>query len=324
MESSSETKIKSTTQSNTETSIKPKQSINKNIITGIIIAIPILAIISIILYLVLRKKTEPQPSKQCSKENPTGTCPTGKTCVQGECKDEIPAECGVAGKTCPSGKRCVGTKCVDIIQCTTSAQCKAGEEECDTQQHICVPLQCSSTRHCLPGYDCINNKCELGKQCSQANPIGICFDEHGNIDTRLTCAGGQCMPKKFGEYIPSGLSMVYNQYIQSSRNGFKATVTNDGRLEVTQNDIHKYYLPNDIPLPVSNYWRFEILNDGTMRMYNTLTGNINIIAPAPKETSKDGFYLINFGDCRLIMYKGTEPATRVGDAVTILGRQNCP
>lgn len=138
----------------------------------------------------------------CSSSAPSGACPPGLTCRDGDCID--PAACSSSNQTgtCPAGLSCLGGAC---SQTSTSnmpigGPC-ASETQCATADAVCYPeVSGGQATGWIGGYcmlfDCASAGCPAGSSCVTLQDGSVCFDEcQFPSDCR---AGFACVPGSAG------------------------------------------------------------------------------------------------------------------------------
>lgn len=153
-------------------------------------------------------------SMACSKLVPTGTCPSGQTCLGGSCcatGNVCGYACCNAGQTCfddgtGTNKRCV-TACTASSQCPQAMPCcgpldKTGKCDNSGTTWACIPnnVTCNGPQvcRCSVGADCQSGSCAPHVDQGTMQPIGpyVCKANNGGpyngCNGLQTCAGNTC------------------------------------------------------------------------------------------------------------------------------------
>ncbi len=139
----------------------------------------------------------------CSASNPSGSCPTGQTCVAGSCcasAQMCGANCCAAGSTCIKD----GTGTLTCMQvCTASSQCPNAKGCCtllDDGTGVCAPVGAYTGQLCMcaQATDCTSGVC--GEAVDGAgNPRGrwVCQANDGlpyhGCNSGVSCSQGCCV-----------------------------------------------------------------------------------------------------------------------------------
>ena len=159
----------------------------------------------------VRSKSDPRHCGSCGRECPTGTscvngdcaagdgsgtgpdgsggcdCPPGKACCEGRCTD-LNAEnghCGECGRVCPGGETCCDGECRNLEQ--DHRNCGRCGRRCASDE-VCSQGQCR--RRCRDGLTNCDGSCvDTG---SDSRYCGGCTGCTGPFDTGECCSGNCC------------------------------------------------------------------------------------------------------------------------------------
>ncbi|MEE8409002.1 MAG: hypothetical protein V3T05_05315 [Myxococcota bacterium] len=139
---------------------------------------------------------------QCSPSNPTGTCPGGERCHNGECVTNL-----LCCDGCVPPQVCQACECKDPDPGNICSQFNP-DGECENADEVCVGGFCTATDcstdglgcFCPSGAACVNGFCELisERPCSASDLDGRCPAGQVCSDT------GQCMVVVCSSTVPCG------------------------------------------------------------------------------------------------------------------------
>lgn len=138
-------------------------------------------------------------SYQCSSAYPSGSCPSGETCITGECcsvEDACGSVCCEAGSVCvhdPSGNRKCAQKCKTSRECPGSAPCctlqkESGYSDQFKPDGVCLAKDSGSQCLCGTGADCASNVC-APRLDQYSNPTGPYICGSDNCGPYAGCSG---------------------------------------------------------------------------------------------------------------------------------------
>jgi hypothetical protein len=155
----------------------------------------VFAIFTTVLFLILWKPTKHTVCTKCSTSCPTGACPSGQLCRDGEC---ITPECECSPTcptgACPSGQLCRDGECI-TPECECSPTCPNGT--CPSGQ-LCRDGKCIEPPSCKCSELCPNGTCPTGHICRDyicQVPLCECSPEclNGTCSSGHLCQNGQCV-----------------------------------------------------------------------------------------------------------------------------------